>query len=73
MRAERAAMTGPQGAAKLAIASDDSKTKSVIVADHVTKRFERTIIKDFSLRISAATASAWSAPTARARPRCSRS
>ncbi|WP_333838192.1 ABC-F family ATP-binding cassette domain-containing protein, partial [Novosphingobium sp.] len=52
MRAERAAMTGPQGAAKLAIASDDSKTKSVIVADHVTKRFgERTIIRDFSLRI----------------------
>lgn len=52
MRAERAAMTGPQGAAKLAIASDDSKTKSVIVADHVTKRFgNRTIIKDFSLRI----------------------
>ncbi|WP_062782352.1 ABC-F family ATP-binding cassette domain-containing protein [Novosphingobium capsulatum] len=52
MRAERAAMTGPQGAAKLAIASDDSKTKSVIVADHVTKRFgDRTIIKDFSLRI----------------------
>ena len=52
MRAERAAMTGPQGAAKLAIASDESKTKSVIVADHVTKRFgERTIIKDFSLRI----------------------
>jgi ATP-binding cassette subfamily F protein uup len=53
MRAERAAMSGPQGAAKLALASDDTKTKSVIVAEHVTKRFgDRTIIKDFSLRIS---------------------
>ncbi|MCF8709615.1 ABC-F family ATP-binding cassette domain-containing protein [Rhizorhapis sp. SPR117] len=52
MRAQRAAMIGPTGAAKLAIASDDVKTKSVIVAEHVTKRFgERTIIKDFSLRI----------------------
>ncbi|MBK5264436.1 MAG: ATP-binding cassette domain-containing protein [Alphaproteobacteria bacterium] len=52
MRAQRAAMIGPAGAAKLAIASDDVKTKSVIVADHVTKCFgERTIIKDFSLRI----------------------
>jgi ATP-binding cassette subfamily F protein uup len=39
MRAERAAMSGPQGAAKLALASDDTKTKSVIVAEHVTKRF----------------------------------
>lgn len=56
MRAQRAAMMGPQGAAKLAIGSDDSKTKSVIVAEHVTKRFgegdaQRTVIKDFSLRI----------------------
>ncbi|WP_374413856.1 ABC-F family ATP-binding cassette domain-containing protein [Novosphingobium colocasiae] len=52
MRAQRAAMMGPQGAAKLAVGSDDSKTKSVIVAEHVTKRFgDRTVIKDFSLRI----------------------
>ncbi len=56
MRAARAAMQGPQGAAKLQLAVDDVKTKSVIVADKVTKRFgtegaERTIIKDFSLRI----------------------
>ena len=56
MRAQRAAMLAPQGAAKLAIAADDTKTKSVIVAEHVTKRFgagdnQRTIIKDFSLRI----------------------
>lgn len=53
MRAQRAAMLSPQGAAKLAIASDGSKTKAVIVADHVTKRFgDRPIIKDFTLRIT---------------------
>ena len=52
MRAQRAAMLGPQGTAKIGLASDDSKTKSVIVADHVTKRFgDRAVIKDFSLRI----------------------
>ncbi|MBU6268060.1 MAG: ATP-binding cassette domain-containing protein [Sphingomonadales bacterium] len=52
MRAARAAMITPQGVAKMALASDDSKTKSVIVADHVTKKFgDRAIIRDFSLRI----------------------
>jgi len=52
MRAQRAAMMGPAGAAKLGIEADDVRTKSVITAEHVTKRFgERTIIKDFSLRI----------------------
>lgn len=52
MRATRAAMIGPQGTAKLAVVNDDSKTKSVIVAEHVTKRFgERAVIRDFSLRI----------------------
>ena len=52
MRAERAAMVGPQGVAKIAVAADDSKTKSVITAEHVTKNFgDRTVIKDFSLRI----------------------
>ncbi|MEZ5736739.1 MAG: ABC-F family ATP-binding cassette domain-containing protein [Novosphingobium sp.] len=58
MRAQRAAMLSPAGTAKLKLATDDVKTKSVIVAEHVTKRFplpdgdgERTIIKDFSLRI----------------------
>ncbi|MBA2921190.1 ATP-binding cassette domain-containing protein [Sphingomonas sp. MAH-20] len=51
-RAQRAAMMGPAGAAKLGIEADDVRTKSVITAEHVTKRFgERTIIKDFSLRI----------------------
>ena len=53
MRAARAAMLQPQGAAKLGLASDDVKTKAVIVADKVTKRFgERAIIKDFTLRIT---------------------
>jgi ATP-binding cassette subfamily F protein uup len=39
MRAARAAMIGPQGTAKLAVVNDDVKTKSVITAEHVTKRF----------------------------------
>jgi ATP-binding cassette subfamily F protein uup len=52
MRAQRAAMLNPQGAAKLKLVSDDVKTKSVIVADKVNKSFgERRIIKDFTLRI----------------------
>lgn len=52
MRAQRAAMMGPQGTAKLAAASDDSKTKTVINAEGVGKSFgDRTIIKDFTLRI----------------------
>lgn len=53
MRAERAAMMGPQGAAKLQIGSDDAQTKVVIDAKNVTKRFgERTIIKDLTLRVT---------------------
>ena len=53
MRASRAAMLGPAGAAKLGLARDDVKTKVVIDADHVTKSFDgRTIIRDFSLRIT---------------------
>src|SRR5918993_4456631 len=52
MRAARAAMLGPAGAAKLGLENDDVKTKMVIDADKVTKRFgERQIIKDFTLRI----------------------
>ncbi|MEN9683169.1 MAG: hypothetical protein RLZZ427_920 [Pseudomonadota bacterium] len=52
MRAQRAAMLSPQGAAKMKLVADEVKTKSVIVADKVHKRFgDRTIIKDFSLRI----------------------
>ena len=56
MRAQRAAMLNPQGTAKLKLASDDVRTKSVIVADKVGKSFtanglERKIIRDFTLRI----------------------
>ncbi|AXU20706.1 elongation factor 3 [Novosphingobium sp. THN1] len=53
MREQRAAMLSPQGTAKLAIASDDAKSKAVIVADHVNKSFgDRAIVKDFTLRIT---------------------
>ena len=52
MRAARAAMLGPAGTAKIALENDDVRTKMVIEADGVTKRFgERVIVKDFSLRI----------------------
>ena len=52
MRAARAAMLGPPGTARIGLASDDVRTKSVITAEHVTKRFgERTVVRDFSLRI----------------------
>jgi ATP-binding cassette subfamily F protein uup len=52
MRAQRAAMLGPQGAAKLGIASDDVRSKSVIVAEGVNKSFgDRPIIRNFTLRI----------------------
>ncbi len=53
MRAERAAMIGPQGAANLATAADDSKTKVVIDVKHASKSFgERAIIKDLNLRVT---------------------
>ncbi len=52
MRAQRAAMLGAAGTAKLGLAKDDVKTKTVIDAEHVFKSFtERPIIKDFTLRI----------------------
>jgi ATP-binding cassette subfamily F protein uup len=52
MRAQRAAMLGPSGSAKLALAKDDVRSKTVIEADNVSKNFgERPIIRDFSLRI----------------------
>jgi ATP-binding cassette subfamily F protein uup len=52
MRATRAAMLGPAGTAKLGLENDDVKTKSVITAEDVTKSLgERTIIRNFSLRI----------------------
>jgi ATP-binding cassette subfamily F protein uup len=52
MRAQRAAMLGPSGAAKLGLAKDEVKTKTVIDAEHVSKSFDdRQIICDFTLRI----------------------
>ena len=39
MRAQRAAMIGPQGTAALSIGADDSKTKVVIDAEHVWKSY----------------------------------
>nr|WP_294847758.1 ATP-binding cassette domain-containing protein [uncultured Sphingomonas sp.] len=52
MREQRAAMLGPAGSAKLALSRDDVKSKVVIDAENVSKRFgDRDIIKDFSLRI----------------------
>jgi ATP-binding cassette subfamily F protein uup len=52
MRAQRAAMLGSAGTANLALAKDDVRSKTVIDADQVSKSYgERTIIRDFSLRI----------------------
>src|SRR5688500_9339934 len=52
LRAQRAAMLGAAGTAKLALSKDDVRSKSVIGAEHLTKRIgERTIIRDFTLRI----------------------
>ncbi|URW75780.1 ABC-F family ATP-binding cassette domain-containing protein [Sphingomonas donggukensis] len=53
MRAARAAMIGPQGAAALQVGVDDAKTKVVIDAKGVTKGFaDRTIIRNLDLRIT---------------------
>ena len=53
MRAQRAAMLGPAGVAKIGLQNDDVKTKVVIDADKVTKRFgDRVIISDFTLRVT---------------------
>ena len=53
MRATRAAMLGPAGAAKIGLENDEVKTKLVIDAEKVAKQFgERTVIKDFTLRIT---------------------
>ena len=52
MRAQRAAMLGPSGAAKLALAKDDVRSKTVIDAQDVMKSFgDCPIIRDFTLRI----------------------
>ncbi len=52
MRATRAAMIGGPGVAKLGLANDDVRSKSVIVAEGVSKAFDgRAIIKDFTFRV----------------------
>jgi ABC transport system ATP-binding/permease protein len=52
MRAQRAAMLGPTGSAKLALGKDDVRSKTVIEAQDVSKGYgDRQIIRDFSLRI----------------------
>ncbi len=53
MRATRAAMISDSGSAKLKLANDeDFKSKSVIVAEGISKSFDgRAIIKPFTLRI----------------------
>ncbi|MGL4541649.1 MAG: ABC-F family ATP-binding cassette domain-containing protein [Polymorphobacter sp.] len=52
MRETRRAMTGPMGVAKIALTAEGSKTKVVIDAEHVSKRYgDRTLIKDLSLRV----------------------
>ncbi|GGB20221.1 elongation factor 3 [Sphingomonas metalli] len=53
MRAERAAMEGPQGTAALAMGHEDGRSKVVIDAEHVSKAYgDRTIIRDLSLRVT---------------------
>ena len=52
MRAQRAAMIGPQGTAALQMAADDAKTKVVIDAEHVTKSYDRPIIRDLTFRVT---------------------
>ena len=52
MRAARREMLGPPGTAKLAIGTDDVRTKTVIDAKGVNKAYgDRSIIRDFTLRI----------------------
>src|SRR4051795_1273479 len=52
MRAQRAAMLGATGAAKLALAKDDARSKTVIDAQDVNKNYgDRPVIRDFTLRI----------------------
>lgn len=52
MRATRAAMIGGPGVAKLGLANDDVRSKSVIVAENISKSFgDRAIIKNFDFRV----------------------
>ena len=53
MRAERAAMMGPQGTAAIGLGHEDGRSKVVMDVDHVSKSYgNRPIIRDFSLRVT---------------------
>ncbi len=53
MRAERAAMMGPQGTAAIGLGHEDGRSKVVMDVDHVSKSYgDRPIIRDFSLRVT---------------------
>jgi ATP-binding cassette subfamily F protein uup len=53
MRAERASMMGPQGSANLVTGTDDARSKIVIDAKGISKRFgERKIIDNLTLRVA---------------------
>jgi ATP-binding cassette subfamily F protein uup len=52
LRATRKAMTSGDAVAKLATTADDSKTKVLIDASHISKTFgDRQLLNDFSLRV----------------------
>ncbi len=52
MREQRKSMIGPAGTAKLAAATNDVKTKTVIDAKEINKAYgDRKLVKDFTLRI----------------------
>jgi ATP-binding cassette subfamily F protein uup len=52
LRAQRAAMLGAAGTAKLALSKDDVRSKTVIDVQQVSKSYgERPIIRDFTLRV----------------------
>ncbi len=52
MREQRKSMSGPAGTAKLAAATNDVKTKTVIDAKEINKAYgDRELIKNFTLRI----------------------
>src|SRR3954464_2723852 len=52
MRAQCAAMLGSAGTAKLALAKDDVRSKTVIDAENVSKSYsDRAVIRDFTLRV----------------------
>jgi ATP-binding cassette subfamily F protein uup len=52
LRAERRALSSNDSVARLATSSDDGKTRVLIDAQHIAKRFgDRTVLKDLSLRV----------------------